>query len=243
MTLIDHFNAFQTCCECRNFTANARSLYYAILSEFNKRRFPEELKLSNCYLQEASGITARSSFDAARNVLISTNVIKHKHGTYSLVEPIKIFNDCGYTWEYPKAVANEKTVATPESVPASKETPVTTADDWRVYAKNFLSPEVLEAWSNGKGEALEGYKILDMRNLEKLHGTKKILAAIEDASLSCNYDDFHKLTYKLFKMKLNNPQNLKPRGNKNAYNTRNNVTARNVRSAEDWTIRTDYFDD
>ena len=86
MTLIDYFNAFQVLNQGRQFSANARSLYYAVLGEFNSARYPLELKLQNGYLQHLSGIPAASSFDVARNTLINAGVISHKRGVYRLGE-------------------------------------------------------------------------------------------------------------------------------------------------------------
>lgn len=220
MTLIDHFNAFQRFCEIRNFTANARSLYYALLGEFNKCRFPTELQLCNSYLQQLSGIASRSSFDAARNVLISTNIITHKRGKYTLVTPVKVITDCSCVWQYPCRIAPPDPVTT-ESVQFEAALPT---EDWKEYAAKYLSPEVLQAWLNSDGEILKGYKIFDFMNMEKLHGTKKIVDAIKEASISCQYNDFRNLSYKFFKMILENPN--PPKGGKNSGNgSQNKSTA------------------
>ncbi len=69
-----------------SFSANARSLFFAILGEFNAARYPSELILRNGSLQQLSGIRASSSFDAARNALINAGAIKHKREVYRLGE-------------------------------------------------------------------------------------------------------------------------------------------------------------
>ena len=91
MTLIDHYNAFQRVSKIQGFTANVRSLYFALLGEFNELRFPSELVLESTYLQHLSGIRSTSSFNEARGVLISAGLIKyHKYNSqrqsYALVD-------------------------------------------------------------------------------------------------------------------------------------------------------------
>lgn len=92
MTLIDHFNAFQQVSKLRGFSANVRSLYFAILDEFNALRYPSEIVLENTYLQHLSGIRSTSSFSEARNILINAGLIKFKkinsqRQKYALAEP------------------------------------------------------------------------------------------------------------------------------------------------------------
>ena len=84
MTLIDHYNWFQGLSRRENLSANARSLYFAILGEFNEARYPAELKLSNEYLQHLSGIKSSASFDSARNALLNAGAIKSKKRVYKL---------------------------------------------------------------------------------------------------------------------------------------------------------------
>ena len=85
MTLIDYFNSFQEVSQRLGLSANARSLYFAILAEFNRLRFPQKLKLTNIYLQQVSSITSSHSFSSARNALQNAGVIRQKKGVYELL--------------------------------------------------------------------------------------------------------------------------------------------------------------
>ena len=84
MTLIDHYNWFQGLSRRENLSANARSLYFAILGEFNEARYPAELKLSNEYLQHLSGINSSASFNSARNALLNAGAIQSQKRVYKL---------------------------------------------------------------------------------------------------------------------------------------------------------------
>lgn len=84
MSLIDQFNIFQAVSKNLGLSANARSLYIAILGEFNGARYPEALKLSNSLLQDISGINSESSFHSARNALMNAKLVQHKKQVYKL---------------------------------------------------------------------------------------------------------------------------------------------------------------
>lgn len=84
MNLIDYFNQFEAASEQWHFSANTRSLYIAILSQFNRAFYPAEMYLLNGELQKMSGIFSNSSFDAARGALIASKLITYKKSHYAL---------------------------------------------------------------------------------------------------------------------------------------------------------------
>ena len=86
MNLIEEFKAFQEASRRQRLSANARSLYVALLGEFYSAGYVEELALSNVYLQELSGIRSTNSFASARAALQNVGLIHHKKGVYRLQE-------------------------------------------------------------------------------------------------------------------------------------------------------------
>ena len=85
MKLTEYLKEFQVVSARNHFSANARSLYLALLLEFDRAFYPEQLFLLNGYLQEISGITATSSLDSARTKLVSCKLITHKKNYYGLL--------------------------------------------------------------------------------------------------------------------------------------------------------------
>jgi hypothetical protein len=183
------------------------------LNEFNKRRFPESLKLNNAYLQHLSGVSSNSSFDAARNILINANIIKHKSGNYALVQPEKVKNELsGYYWIYPSKRTTPKK-------PSAEQ------------LEKFVSPEVAETWLECKGAALKGAQITDLMLLEKSYGVKGVVQKIREASIASNYEKFPQLTYLFFKMIVNNP---KTKGEVKSVRINERNTKRVATPDEDW---------
>lgn len=84
MNLIDYFNDFVNRAEGSGLDANTRSLYFAILTAFNRNRFPSTLRLSNDYLITASGIKDRFVLNRCKNRLISLHFIDAHSDTYAL---------------------------------------------------------------------------------------------------------------------------------------------------------------
>lgn len=197
MNLIDHFNAFQAVSECRGLSANARSLYFAILAEFNRQRFPASIKLSNAVLQHLSGIKSSSSFDSARNALINAGVIRHNKLWYEL-RPMESAgniveispNNFRKTSEIPPKNFRKSSGIVPKDsigllvMPTDKykdrqkEGDITPTAEMRARA----SEEILKAWELLEGEPLKGGVELGLIDLEKLYGTKAVVQAIVTAS-------------------------------------------------------------
>ena len=88
MNLMDCFNAFQKVTKALKLSANARSLYIAILGEFNSARYPAVLNIPNALLRHLSSINLEgksdSSFQSARNALQNAGLIKYKKELYQL---------------------------------------------------------------------------------------------------------------------------------------------------------------
>lgn len=87
MKLLEYFKEFQAVSVGRHFSANARSLYYALLEEFDAAFYPAEMFIRNTRLQDIAGINSTHSFDSARNALINAKLITHKKQYYKLLPP------------------------------------------------------------------------------------------------------------------------------------------------------------
>ncbi len=205
MTLIDHFNAFQGLSKRFELSANARSLYFAVLGEFNATQYPMTLKLSNQLLQHLSGITSTHSFDTARTALINAGAIKHKKLVYSLPEhygkfpeiagklqgnfaeterkfsgnSAEIFGkdslDSTFLEVYPEEKEKDKNKEKEEKI----TTTTATAGAREKLSTN--SEEVKQAWFLAEGENLRGYNALDLIQLENQYGTDAVVNAIHEA--------------------------------------------------------------
>lgn len=82
-TLIDYFNGFQALNGSRHFSAGVQATYYAILAEFNRQRYPEQVTLSTRDLQSRAGLKSVSTTHEARNVLKNNRLVDFHtiHGT------------------------------------------------------------------------------------------------------------------------------------------------------------------
>lgn len=190
MGLIDYFNVFQNITKGLKLSANARSLYIAILGEFNSARYPETLGLANRGLQEISGIRSDSSFHSARNALINAGLIAVKKNFYRL------------TATAPSVRAPDKNAELQSEVTA-KEPEV------KKFSQESLSvnsPEVLKAWYDNKGEKLAGGKALGLIRDEKLYGADAVIKAIETAGTSNNYEEYPQVIYQYYKKILEGQQ-------------------------------------
>lgn len=74
-TLIDYFNGFQQLKRMKRFSAGVQSTYFALLGEFNLRRFPDELELSTRDLKSLAGLKSVSSTHEARNILKNNKLV------------------------------------------------------------------------------------------------------------------------------------------------------------------------
>lgn len=82
-TLIDYFNGFQSLKSSRHFSAGVQATYYAILAEFNRQRYPEQLELSTRDLQRLAGLKSVSSTHEARNILKNNKLIDFHTKSYT----------------------------------------------------------------------------------------------------------------------------------------------------------------
>ena len=89
-SLIDYEKGFHIQSKILCLSANARSLYQAILMEFNQEYYPAELPLPSVYLKQISGIHSSSSFINARKTLIEHGFIFCEDQTYRLPRSEKI---------------------------------------------------------------------------------------------------------------------------------------------------------
>lgn len=194
MTLIDYFNAFQVRSQGLGLTANARSLYFAILGEFNKSQYPAQLKLGNAYLQHLSGITSSHSFDSARNTLINSGLVSHKKQVYTLETLGKEQGKLAETLREEQGKSAERfgkaSLGIPPSIPMPIEkekerekTKTTTTATARAREGNGAnSVEVQQMWFRCEGQQIPGSMIYALYELEQLHGTENLCKAILTAS-------------------------------------------------------------
>lgn len=209
MTLIDCFNTFQSVSKSLKLSANARSLYYAILGEFNSARYPDTLSITNRVLQDMSGIKAESSFFSARNALANAQLIRHKKQVYQLTPDAameKLRNRVGVhaesTWsrlgvglEFSNSTSNSITI--PKNRKEIEKT--TAAARTREGFLKEISPAIAETWFKYEGERLNGGQMLDLYGLEKIYGADAVVDAIIEASRSNKYP---RLSYAFLKAVL-----------------------------------------
>lgn len=192
MTLIDYFNAFRAVSKIHRLSANARSLYIAILGEFNSLQYPPTLKLQNTDLQHLSGINSTCSFDSARNALINAELISHKKQIYSLKDSrnsLENFQkDFRNSLERVQKDSFNSMSISKNNIEKEKEE----EKDARAYTReettntatfnNLNSAEVQEMWFRCEGERIPGGIAFGLYELEQLHGTASLCKAIMAAS-------------------------------------------------------------
>lgn len=79
-TLIDHFRAFHAFSKANDFSMAARSVYFALLGEFNANFWIEELSISDRAMMELSGAKSTATVHDARNILKSAGFIDFRKG-------------------------------------------------------------------------------------------------------------------------------------------------------------------
>jgi len=204
MNLIGYFNAFHVVTQEAGLSANARSLYFAILGEFNRAGYPAELRLSNGYVQNLSGIRSTHSFNTARIALIERGVIEHKSQVYRLKEVTGQTN--GYSREIERKTNGnlaENEGKTPLVTPGSINNVEKEKDLEKKENENArASSEILMTWYKYKGEKLIAGKLYGFTELEKRYGAEVIINAIKISSEKNNYAKFPFVTYQFFKIIL-----------------------------------------
>ena len=88
-TLVDYFNGFELLNCKHKLTPNVRSAWLAILTEFNKARFPDELEISIRQLQILSRIGCVSTAHEAKRVLKNIGAIDFKNRNGKTVYKLK----------------------------------------------------------------------------------------------------------------------------------------------------------
>lgn len=78
--LIDHFRMFHELSKEYELSASARSVYFALLGEFNAAFWPDELKISDRSMLELSGVKSTATVHDARNLLKLMNLIDFRKG-------------------------------------------------------------------------------------------------------------------------------------------------------------------
>ena len=235
MNLFDYFNDFHVLSQKLRLSTDARSLYYAILSEFNRLQYPSELKLPAQYLQFLSGIKTESMLRSSKNALINANVISCKKHVYKLQKTGENPSKNGKPTENQQK-GNEKNADFLISTTISKnniekekereeEITTTTATTRTREALSTNSEEVKQAWFLSEGETLKGGYAVDMIQLENAYGTEALVDAITAARRANTQP---RLTYNFLKAVLERQQ----KGGKT--NGRNNEPARSVANAESW---------
>ena len=79
-SLIDHFRTFHILSKEYDLSAGARSVYFALLGEFNAAYWPDELRISDRQMQELSGVKSVATVHDARNLLKSLKLIDFRKG-------------------------------------------------------------------------------------------------------------------------------------------------------------------
>ena len=79
-SLIDHFRTFHSLSKEYDLSAGARSVYFALLGEFNAAYWPDELRISDRQMQELSGVKSVATVHDARNLLKSLKLIDFRKG-------------------------------------------------------------------------------------------------------------------------------------------------------------------
>ena len=237
-SLIDHFNAFHIRSQELELSANARSLFFAILGEFNKAQYPAHIKIQNTYLQHLSGIKSTCSFSSDRNALINAGLISHSNQVYTLETFQKDNRNTLESYQkgsrkvlereqkdFRKVVESPLNTTSMSKITIEKEKEIEIEEEGESPAParenlSTNSTEVLKAWYGNKGEQLAGAKAFALIQDEKLYGTEAVIKAIETASTTNNYEAFPKVTYTYFKIKLEDQlKGGKPNGN----SSRNNL--------------------
>lgn len=176
MKLTDYFKAFRVASKCMGFSANTRSLYYALLELFDENYYPAELYIKNVYLQARSGITSTSSFDRARDMLINNKLITCHKQTYGLkLDGNSVEREQkgdGKVLESRLSPINNKKNNTNTNTDTTKTPPT---------AGVRVSDEVLKAWADANGIRLKGDYALKMAEYEQRLGIQKLLALIKKA--------------------------------------------------------------
>jgi hypothetical protein len=181
-------NHLQVVSDRKRFSANVRSLYFAILGEFNKAgtgaHFPVEMFLRNDGLQYLSGIKASSSFDAARNALINAKLITHKGGLYSLCG---VENKCIPTGN---VVENAKSTFEVKKIKDKKreDQNINPDSNSACASTGSVSAEVARAWERWENRKMKGGEIYKLWEYETLYGTAAVVSAIDTAGENDKYD-------------------------------------------------------
>ena len=80
ITLIDYFRSFHVCSKEYELSATARSVYFALLGEFNAAYWKDELIISDRQMLELSGVKSVATIHDARNLLKSLGFIDFRKG-------------------------------------------------------------------------------------------------------------------------------------------------------------------
>ena len=88
--LMDYFNAFSSYSKERELSASARSLYFELLNEFNRARWPGELCFSDSVMASWSGVKSRETLHDVKNLLkefkwINFRAGKNRKSVYELL--------------------------------------------------------------------------------------------------------------------------------------------------------------
>lgn len=212
MNLFDYFNDFHVLSQKLRLSTDARSLYYAILSEFNRLQYPSELKLPAQYLQFLSGIKTESMLRSSKNALINANVISCKKHVYKLQKTGENPSKNGKPTENQQK-SNEKnadflisTTISKNNIEKEREREITTTTTVTTRAREVLSTnseEVKQAWFLSEGETLKGGYAFDMIQLENTYGTEALVNAITAARRANTQP---RLTYNFLKAVLERQQ-------------------------------------
>ena len=79
-SLIDYYLGFETVKESAKLSGNVRAVYYELLSEFNRRRYPADICMTIRDLKSRSGVKSISSVHDALSYLKLLKLIDFERG-------------------------------------------------------------------------------------------------------------------------------------------------------------------
>lgn len=207
-TLIDYFNGFQSLKQSRHFSAGVQSAYFAILAEFNRQRYPEQVELSTRDLQRLAGLKSVSSTHEARNILKNNKLIDFHTKSYTTVYQLSTEhlpnNNRTLTEQLPNT---SRTVSYSSSLSFSPlEEKEKEKKDLNPYIQSRAKESVeeiddlVEYWEEAGGAKLNFIIISELKALLQQHSLSLLKKAVKEASLGNNSRYGFSLNY--LKLKL-----------------------------------------
>jgi len=229
-TLIDYFNGFQSLKNSRHFSAGVQATYYAILAEFNRQRYPEQLELSTRDLQRLAGLKSVSSTHEARNILKNNKLIDFHTKSYTTLYQLgtehlqntsrtpaeHLPNSCrtlSYSNSLPSSPLKEKEKEKKEfkqiqSRARSIESNLSSNSKGTEKEESDSIDELIEYWEKAGGSKLNFVIISELKALLEENSLVLLKKAIDEACMGNNSRYGFSLNY--MKLKLADIQKAVP---------------------------------